>query len=249
MIKMVRRASRIIQTIRDAVLLVLSIVLISTDIGPGKEASNLLLAGISAVILVLTAVNIILNAFKVKRKGYFRGNSIFQLLVGFFLLGLFPPLGVILVVFNLIVLASLHEKKTLEERMKHPPRPITKKYRALVGAGVLVMFLGISVSWLATTNFPLIDVYLRTVDLSTVANLVSNSMATIFGFLALVASPISLITGLLALFKRRFALVSGILAVIVGTGWIVSMITIAGPGAYIFVFGGALVLAAPIAAK
>jgi len=246
---MVRRASRIIQTIRDAILLILSLVLISTDIGPGKEAANLLLAGISAAILVLTVLNIILNALKVKRKGYFLGNSIFQLLVGLFLLGLFPPLGVILVVFNLAVLATLREKKTLEERMKHPPRPVTRKYRALVGAGVLVMFVGISISWLATTSFPLIGVYLRTVDLSSVANLVSSTMATIFGFLALVTSPISLIMGLIGLFKRRFALVSGILAVIVGTGWIISVITMVGSGAYVFVLGGALVLSAPIAAK
>jgi len=247
---MVRRASRIIQTIRDAILVILSLVLISTDIGPGKEASNILLAGISVVILVLTCVNIILNAFKVNRKGYFLGNSIFQLIIGIFpLLGLFPPLGIILVLLNLIVLATLREKKPLEERKKHLPRPIKRKYRALVGAGVLIMFLGISVSWLTTTNFPLIGVYLRTVNLSVVANLVSNSIATIFGFLALVTSPISIITGLLGLFKRRFALFSGILTVIVGTGWIASLITIAGPGAYIFVFGGALVLAARIADK
>jgi hypothetical protein len=246
---MVRRASRIVQTIRDAILLILSLVLVSTDIGPGKEIANLVLAGISAVIFVLTVANIILNVLKVNRKGYFLGNSIFQLLVGFFLLGLFPSLGIILVGFNLAVLVTLREKKTHEERMEHPPRPITRKFRAMVGAGVLVMFVGISVSWLAPTSFPLIGVYLHTVDLSSVANLVSNTMATIFGFLALVISPISLTSGLLGLFKRRFALVSGILAIIVGTGWIISMITIAGPGAYIFVVGGAVVLAAPIAAK
>lgn len=247
---MVRKASRIIQTVRDAVLLVLCLVLISTSIGPGKELGNLVLAGISAVIFALTVLNIILNAFKVKGKGYFRVNSILQLIVGlFFSLGLYPPLGIILVGFNLAVLISLREKKTLEERMKHPPKPITRKYRALVGAGVLTMFAAISVSWLNTTSFPLIGVYLRTVDLSSAANLVSNSVAMIFGFSALVLAPISLVTGLLGLFKRRFALLSGILAVVVGTGWIVSMMTMAGAGAYIFVFGGALVLAAFIAVK
>lgn len=247
---MVRRASRIIQTIRDAVLLVLSLILISTDIGPGKELANFVLAGISATIFVLTVVNIILNALKVKRKGYFRGNSIFQLIVGLFLsLGLFLPLGIILVGFNLAVLATLREKKTLEERMKHPPKPITRKYRVLVGAGVLVMFVSISVSWLATISFPLIGVYLHTVDLSSAANLVSNTTATMFGLLALVVSPISLVIGLLGLFRRVFAFVCGILAVIVGIGWIVSMMTMAGPGAYVFTLGGALVLVAPIVAK
>jgi hypothetical protein len=247
---MVRRASRIVQTVRDAILLVLSLVLVSTDIGPGKELSNLLLAGISATIFILTVVNIILNALKVKRKGYFLGNSIVQLLIGFFpLLGLFPPLGIILIVFNLAVLFTLREKKTVEKGMKFPPRPITRKFRSLVGAGLLVMFAGISVSWLATTNFPLIGFYLRTADLSSVAKLVSNTFAQIFGFLALVISPISLVAGLIGLFKRRFAFVSGILAITVGTGWIVSTATLAGIGPYVFICGGAIVLAASIGAK
>lgn len=74
-----RRASRVIQTVRDAILALLSIVLISTDIGPGKEIANYLLAGICGVLLALTIVNISLNAFKAKKKGYFYGNAVFQL--------------------------------------------------------------------------------------------------------------------------------------------------------------------------
>ena len=247
---MVRRASRIIQTIRDAILLVLSLILISTDIGPGKELANFVLAGISATIFVLTVVNIILNALKVKRKGYFRGNSIFQLLVGLFLsLGLFPPLGIILVGFNLAVLATLREKKTLEERMKHPPKPITRKYRALVGAGVLVMFVGISVSWLATISFPLIGVYLHTVDLSSVANLVSNTTATIFGLLALVVSPISLVIGSTRPIQTRVCFCVWHLGSYRGN-WVDCIHDDNGRnGSIRFHTRGALVLVAPIVAK
>ena len=247
---MIRKASRIVQTVRDAILVILSIVFISTSIGPGKELSNLIFAGISATILILTVANIILNVLKVQRKGYYLGNSIFQLMLGIFLsLGLFPPLGIVLVVFSVAVLVTLYEKKTPEERMKHPPKPITRRYRAFVGAGVLVMFVAILFSWLNFISFPLIGVYLGTVDLTEAAGLVSNPMAMIFGFLALVAAPVSLILGLLGMFKRTFAWVSGILVVIAGIGWIVSMTTMTGLGAFVFTLGGAIELAALIVAR
>jgi len=87
-----RRASRIIQSVRDVILALLSIVLISTSIGPDKEIANYILAGICGVLLALTIVNISLNVLKVKRKGYFYGNAIFQLILGVFFLGLFAPL-------------------------------------------------------------------------------------------------------------------------------------------------------------
>lgn len=117
-----RRISRVIQTVRDAILVVLSVVLISTDIGPGKEMANYFLAGICGVILALTIINIILNAFKVKRKGYFYGNSIFQLVLGFLLTGLFAPLGIVLLGFNIAVIASLWERKTRKEQTKNQPK-------------------------------------------------------------------------------------------------------------------------------
>jgi hypothetical protein len=225
-------------------------VLISTSIVPVKELGNFVLAGISALVFALSAVSIILNVLKVQGKGYFRSNSIFQLIVGLFLLlGLFPPFGIIMIIFNVAVLVTLRERKAPDERMKHPPMPITRKYRALVGAGMLVIFMSTLTSWLNTMSFPLIGVYLHAVDLSLASNLVSNNMAMIFGFLALIVAPFSLISGLLGMFKRVFAWASGILAIIVGTGWIVSMMTIVEPGAYVFIFGGLLVLSAPIVAK
>jgi len=240
-----RRASRVIQTVRDAIVALLSIVLISTDIGPGKEMANYILAGICGVLLALTIVNIILNAFKVKRKGYFYGNAIFQLILGFFFLGLFAPLGVILLLFNLAVIVSLWEKKTPEELLKHPPKLVTRRHRVLIGAGVLVMFASFFVSWLSTVEFPLIGFYLGTVDLSSASNLVSSStVTTIFAVLTIVSSPISLIIGALGLLRRRFAWISGTLALIVGIGWILAVTTKVGPGPFIFVFGAIIILSA-----
>ena len=76
------------------ILLALCLVLISTSIVPVKEFGNFVLAGISALVFALSAVSIILNVLKVQGKGYFRSNSIFQLIVGLFLLlGLFPLSG------------------------------------------------------------------------------------------------------------------------------------------------------------
>ncbi|MBS7632191.1 hypothetical protein KEJ15_01005 [Candidatus Bathyarchaeota archaeon] len=243
----VRRASRIVQTIRDAILVVLSIVFISTSTGPGKESANLIFAGICGVVLTFTIIDIILNALRVQGKGYFRGNAIFQLLLGIFLtIGLYPPLGIVLVAFNAAVLVALYEKKTPEELLKHPPKPITRRYRVFVGAGVLIMFVGILFSWFNNINFPLIGVYLRTVDLTEAASLVSNPMVVLFGFLALVGAPISLILGLLSMFKRLFAWASGVLAVVTGIGWIVTMTTMAGLGAFVFTFAGVIVLAGSI---
>lgn len=246
---MIRKASRIVQSIRDAILVVMTVALISTSIGPGKEAVNYIFAGICGLILALTIINIILNALRVQGKGYFRGNSIFQLFIGIFLLGLFPPLGIVLIILSVAVLATLYEKKTPEELLKHPPKPITRKYRAIVGVGVLVTFVGILFSWLNSINFPLIGVYLGTADLAQAAGLVSSPLATIFGLLALVAAPCSLILGLLGLFKRTFAWAGGILAVVAGIGWIVSMTTLTGIGAFVFTIGGAIILTAPIITK
>jgi hypothetical protein len=240
-----RRVSRVIQTVRDAIVALLSVVLISTDIGPGKEAANYLLAGICAILLALTIVNISLNIFKAKMKGYFYGNAIFQLILGFFFLALFAPLGVILLVFNLAVIASLWEKKTPEELFKHPPKPVTTKHRVLIGAGVLAMLSSLFFSWLSTVELPLIGFYLGTVDLSSASNLVSSStITTILGVLTLVGAPISIIIGALGLVRRRFAWISGTFALILGIGWISVLTTKAGLGPLIFTFGAIIVLSA-----
>jgi uncharacterized membrane protein YobD (UPF0266 family) len=244
-IDFMRRASRVIQTVRDAILALICIVLISTDIGPGKEASNYLLAVICGVLLALTIVNISLNVFIVKRKGYFYGNAILQLIFGLFLLGLFAPLGVILLLFNFAVIASLWEKKTPQEQLKNPSKPVTTKHRILIGVGVLVMFSSFFFSWLTSMDFSLIRFYIGSINLSTVSNQVSSSTVTIlFGFLTIVGSPISLIIGVLGLLRRRFAWISGIFALIIGIGWILALTTKAGVGPFVFVLGAIIVLSA-----
>lgn len=245
-----RKISRVIQTVRDAVLVLLSVILISTSIGPGKELANYFFAGICSAILTLTVLNIILNVLKVKRKGFFYGNSIFQIIMGLLLLGLFAPLGIILLAFNFAVIASLWEKKAPEELLKHPPKPITTKYRIIVGAGVLVLLLSIFLSWLSVTNFPLIGFYFGTVKLSVVSDVVSASAVTVlFGLLALVGSPISMTIGSLGLLRRRFALISGILSLVIGVGWIIALMSVTGIGPLVFLVGGVLVLSARFIAK
>jgi hypothetical protein len=111
------------------------------------------------------------------------------------------------------------------------------------------MFVGILLSWFSTINFPLIGVYLGMVDLMEAAGLVSNSLAMMFGLLAIVGTPISLTLGVLGLLKRTFAWASGILALVTGIGWIMSMTAMTGLGTIVFTFGGAIVLAAPIVTK
>ena len=240
-----RRISRVIQTIRDVILVLVSAVLISTSVGPGKEVVNYIFAGICGVLLALSVVNIILNVSKVKRKEYFYGNTIFQLAVGIFLLGLFAPLGVILLLLNLVIAVSLWEKKTPEELLKHPPKPVTTRHRVLIGAGVLVMLISLFFSWLSEINFPLIGFYFGTVDLTLASSLISSSpVATLIGLLTIVGAPVSLIIGALGLVRRRFAWASGALALIIGLGWILVLTAKAGLGVFIFVFGASIVLSA-----
>jgi hypothetical protein len=170
--------------------------------------------------------------------------------MGFLFLGLFAPLGFILLVFNFAVIASLWEKKTPEELLKHPPKPITRNHQFVVGAGVLVMLVSIFVSWLSSTNFPLIGFYFGTVNLSAVSDTVSASALTvIFGLLALVGCPISMLIGSLGLLKRRFAWVSGTLALVISVGWIITLTSKTGIGPIVFFVGGALVLSARFIAK
>lgn len=245
-----RRISRIVQTLRDAILVIPSIVLISTDIGPDKEMANYILAGICAVILVLTIINLVLNAFRVKRKGFFYGNAIFQLLISFLLLGLIMPLGAILLGFNIAVIVSLVEGKTPEELLKHPPKPITKKYRITVGIGVLVMFASIFISWLVSINAPLFGFYIGLVDLFAVSNIVGDSLVMmVIGLLTLIGTPILLITGVLGLLKRVCACISAILAFVIAIGWIVTLTAVVGTGPFILLLGAIIVLVAHLIDK
>ena len=107
-----------------------------------------------------------------KRKGFFRVNTIFQLLIAFFLLALFAPAGIILLCFNSVAMASFWEKKTPEELLKHHSKLITRKNRLIVGVGVLVMLASTCVSWLSNISFPLIYFYFGAVDLMAVSNAV-----------------------------------------------------------------------------
>ncbi len=115
---MVSRLNRILQTVRDIVLLVISVVLMSTSYGKWvEEPAHYVLFGIAGTLFILSAVNmILLLAVKVKGRGYLFFNSILQLVLFFFLAGLLPPLGIPLLALDIAIIITLRQKKN-----KTPP--------------------------------------------------------------------------------------------------------------------------------
>jgi hypothetical protein len=241
-----RRISRVIQTVRDVVLIGFSLLLISAVAsGSAKEAANYLVAFLSSGILVLTATNLTLNALKVKKKGFFYGNSVFQLVLGFFFLGLFAPLGLVYVLFNFAVIASLWEKKTPEEQLKHPTKPVTIKHRILVACGLLAMLASAFLSWFSVISFSIMGLYTRTANMSAVSQTVASStFAPTIGLLTILGWPILMIIGSLGLLRLRFASISGGVAVALGAGWIVVLSAVIGPGPFVLIVSGVILLSA-----
>ena len=107
-----QRANRIMQYIRDIPLIPIGAVLMSTSYGKWvDEPAHYVLFGIAGALALLSVINIILLLAKVKRKGYFYFNAIFQLPVTFILAGLLPPLGLPILVLNIAILATMRDKK------------------------------------------------------------------------------------------------------------------------------------------
>ena len=251
---MVRRLSRVVQMIRDVVILLLSIVLVSTSIGPGKELANLVLASIAGVIIALTAINMILNVLRVKRKGYYYACSYVELATGiFFLIGLFPPYGVPLVALNVAVLITLHEKKQPVPGVGPPP-PLTRNYHILEGLAAFAILAGFLLPSISSSSFSLLSAYLSIFGLGSSAALPAISVgpaAVLFVILTLFLSPVALMTCVLGYFRRRFALLTGILAIVSSAGWIIALDILspeahvsAGLAAYTTLVGGAVALTA-----
>ena len=242
---MERKSSRIIQTLRDAVVLLLSLVFMSTSYGKWvTEPAHLVLFSIAAVLFALTVVNLILNVFKVKRKGYFYTNSIFQLIIGLLLLGLVQIAGILLVSFNIAILVSLREKRSLEEQLKHPPVPITRNYRIAGGAGLPIILLSMFLPSLTTSDASasIISIYAGILSRSNLPGLSIAPVAVIFALLGLILPPVSLICGALGLIKRLFSLMSGIFAILAGVSLMIVLTASTGPGAFGFILGGVMVL-------
>ncbi len=251
---MVRRLSRIVQMVRDVVILLLSVVLVSTDIGPGKEIANLVLAAIAGVIAALTAINMALNLLRVKRKGYYYACSYIELAVGiFFLIGLFPPYGVPLVAFNVVVLITLHEKRVPVPGTEPPP-PLTRNYHILEGLAAFAILAGFLLPSISSSSFSLLGAYSSIFGLGSSAALPAISVgpvAVLLVILTLFLSPVALVTCVLGYFRRRFALLAALLAIASSAGWIIALDILspeakvsAGLGAYAILVGGVVALVA-----
>ena len=242
---MVRRLNRVLQLVRDAVVTLTSVVLLATGWGKWvEEPVWYILLALSAVFIALSAIDVVLVVRNVKRRGFYYGNAIYQLVPSFILLGLLPPLGAAILILNAGVLATLGVKKSPEELLKHPPVPITRNYRVVVGVGSLVMLVSLFIPWLMTSDssVSLFGVYAGIVTHSNLPGLTISQISVIFALLTLVLSPVSLVLGALAMVRRKSSLVSGILAVIAGVSTVVILPASIGFGPYAFVAGGALVL-------
>ena len=244
---MVRRLNRVLQLARDAVVTLTSVVLLATGWGKWvEEPVWYILLAFSAAFIGLSVVSVVLVAKNVKNRAFYFGNAIYQLFPSFILVGLLTYLGVAVLALNVAVLATLGVKKTPEELLKHPPVPITRNYRIVAGVGTLVMLGSMFAPWLAASgsSFSLFGVYSGIVTQSDLPGLSISPLSVIFALMTLVLSPVAQACGALALVRRRFSLVSGVLAVISGVSIMIVLTGSVGFGAFGFIAGGAVVLAA-----
>lgn len=235
-----------VQTVRDAVLLVFSFVIAGTTYGKWvTDPVFLIVFPLAAILFSLTVTNIVLVFKKVKRRGFFYANSIAQLPILLIFAGLLGVPGMGLVLLDLAVLATLGEKKSLEEQLRHPPVPITRKYRLVLGLGLLTMVVSMFVPWLSTADFstPLFSIYVGIATHSNLPGLSISQVLVIFALMTLLFSPAALICGALGFVRRRFSLLSGMLAILAAVSMMIVLGASTGPGTYGFLLGGAVVLA------
>ncbi|MBI3841359.1 MAG: hypothetical protein HY297_05355 [Thaumarchaeota archaeon] len=243
----VRRISRVLQVVRDAVVLAFSLVVIGSTYGRwGEEGGAVFLVvdALAGVLILLTVVDVLLVAKKVKRKGFYFFNSILQIPILALFVVFILYVGVALLLLDVAVLATLPEKKTPEELMKHPPIPITRNYRITVGAGVLVTLASFFLPWLSVegASTSLFGVYYALVAHTGLPSFSLEPTRVIFALLTLFTSPVSLVAGALGILRRRLSLVSGILAVLAGVSMTSALGASTGFGAYGFVAGGIVIL-------
>jgi len=226
-------------------MLVFSFVLVASTYGKWvNDPVFLIVFPLAAILLALTVVNIILVAKNVKRKGFYYANSITQVPILFLFAGLLGVLGLVFIVLDIAVLVTLPEKKTPEELLRHPPVPITRNYRILLGIGLSAMLISIFIPWLSTSDatLSLFGIYSGIATHSNLPAFSVSQTAVIFALLTLFLSPVSLVCGGLGMIRRRFSLVSGIFAILAGSSIMIVLTKSIGPGAYGFILGGILVL-------
>lgn len=122
---MVGRFNMILQGIRDAALIVVSVLTMSTSHGilasePLQQAEPAYLVfGVAAAFLVISIINIILLLKKVKTEAYFYFNTVIQLLPSFVLALYSLWIGPVFLVLNVAILITLIERKKKGKHRKN----------------------------------------------------------------------------------------------------------------------------------
>ena len=241
-----RRISRILQVVRDVAVLVFSVVTVGSTLPKFyEEPVFLVVDSLGGLLLLLSVVDLILVAKNVKRKGFFYANSVIQLPVIGLFAGLFlGAFGLLFVALNIAILATLAEKKTAEELAKHPPVPITRNYRVVVGVGLLVILVSMFLPFITSgTESPsLMAGYSGIIARTGLPAITLNPLQVVGALLALFLTPAALVSGVVGVFRRRLSLVSGVCALVAGVGAVVGLGAIAGLGTHGIAVGGVVVL-------
>lgn len=242
---MAGRLRKAVHLVRDAVVILMSVVIIGSQYQRlNEEPVFLVTVSISSVLLLLSVVDVALILARPGWRAYFLGNAVFQMVPGFLYLGLIPPLGAVIIVLNAAALVTLRKKKTPEELAKHPPIPITRNYRVVVAVGALVMLgsMLLPVIVVSGTSLSLFGFYSALLTRSGLPALSIAQTAVIFALLAIVLSPAAVVCGALGLKWRRFSFVGGAFGLVAGVGMVVALSGAAGLGSYVMVAGGVVAL-------
>ncbi len=242
-----RRVRAAAHLVRDAVVIVFSVLLIATTQG-SEEMAATLLQGLSAVFIALSVVDIVLVVLRRRARGFFLGNAAYQVAVSLLLTGLYPPAGVPILALNVFALVSLREKKTAEELALHPPLPRTRNYKVLAGVGTVVMAASTVLPWVGTdATVSLLGVYSGIFGYTSLPGGVTVSpVGVVFAMLTLFLSLPALALGVMSLRWRKLSLVGGAFGLLGGGGIVLAVTSAASVGAYAFAAGGALLLAANV---
>jgi hypothetical protein len=116
---MVSKLNRALALVRDAVVSFFALAIIAPTwaqlVHGGEGLAILLLVTLSLAFLVLSAVDVVLLARKVKWRGFFIGNAAYQLVLTFVLAGLLGIIGSVIFGLNALVLLTLRERRTESE--------------------------------------------------------------------------------------------------------------------------------------
>ena len=105
------KISTILQLIRDIILIGFSLVVMPSVYGRWyEEPVFLVIFGMGGLFLFLSTAELILLARKTKGKKYFYFNCAIQLFPTFIIAGLFPFLGIPLLILTIAVLVALRKR-------------------------------------------------------------------------------------------------------------------------------------------